>query len=255
MSSDRTILVAESDREVRTSTARALIDAGFRVLEAGDGPYALRQAFAQRPVAAVITLNLPLLNGLELVKVLRAASDMVLVVLAEGASKELAVRVLESGADDYLERPLHLPELVARLRSCLRRADARQAVPPPAEMGDRELVRTGPLTIDPEGHVVLKRGIEVPMTRIEYLLLGALCKRAGQIARHRYLLTEVWGAEYLDDTHYLRGYIASLRNKLEDDPAHPRLVLTEWGVGYRLATLPQEDSSSREASTPSFAAG
>lgn len=78
------------------------------------------------------------------------------------------------------------------------------------------------------------------MTRIEYLLLAALARRLGQVAQHRYLLTEVWGAEYLDDTHYLRGYIASLRSKLEDDPAKPRLLLTEWGVGYRLAALPAE---------------
>ncbi len=241
MSGEHLVLVADPDRESRTAIARALSDAGFRVMEAGDGPYALRQAFSDPPSAVVLSLNIPLLSGIELTKVLRAASDMAILVLAENPSSQLAVRMLEAGADDFLAAPVQIAELVARVRSNVRRLE--RLLTPVQRSNDSseiDLVRTGPLAIDPNGHVVLKRGEEVQMTRIEYLLLAALARRLGQVAQHRYLLTEVWGAEYLDDTHYLRGYVASLRSKLEDDPAKPRLLLTEWGVGYRLAALPAE---------------
>ncbi len=238
---ERIVVIANADREARTQAARALSEAGFGILEVGDGQYALRQAFTQQPDAVVLDLNLPLMSGLELVKVLRAASDMTIIVISDAASRDLAVRVLDLGADDFLTRPVHYPELVARIKACLRRSE-RQAAP--VQIGpERSLIRTGPLVIDVEGHVVLKRGEEVQMTRTEYLLLGALGRRAGQVAPHRYLLTDVWGAEYLDDTHYLRGYIASLRNKLEDDPTRPRLLITEWGVGYRLAVIPPEETA------------
>jgi len=240
---ERVVVIADPDRDSRTLIARGLTNSGFGVLEVGDGQHALRQAFTQQPAAIVLDINLPLMSGIELVKVLRAASDMSIIVVSDTSSRELAVRVLDLGADDYLPRPLHLPELVARLKASLRRVE-REATPAPQLIAARSApdpFRTGPLLIDVDGHVVLKRGDEVPMTRTEYLLLGALCRRAGQVAPHRYLLTDVWGAEYLDDTHYLRGYIASLRNKLEDDPTRPRLLLTEWGVGYRLAVLPPEE--------------
>lgn len=239
---DRLVLVAEPDRAARSAMVRALSEAGYQVAEAGDGPYALRQAFSETPGVVVLNLNIPLLSGVELVKVLRAASDMGIVVVSDSHSSQLAVRVLEAGADDYVSTRIELSELVARIRATLRRVD-RRPVAGYAAPSDLRVVRTGTLTINPEAHTVLKRGEEVPMTRIEYQLISALGRRLGQVAPHRYLLTEVWGAEYLDDTHYLRGYIASLRSKLEDDPAHPRLLLTEWGVGYRLAALPVEGAT------------
>ena len=120
---ERLVVVADSDRESRSATARTLTDSGFRVLEAGDGPYAIRQVFMQRPVAIVVDINLPLVSGIEIVKILRAASDMSIIVLSDTISRDLAVRVLELGADDYLPRPVHLPELAARLRASLRRAE------------------------------------------------------------------------------------------------------------------------------------
>ncbi len=241
MTSEHLILVADQNREMRVALGRALSEAGYRTAEAGDGPYALRQAFADPPAAVVLNLSIPLLSGIELVKVLRAASDMAIIVVAENHSSALAVRVLEAGADDFVAASVNVPELVARIRATIRRAQRVVSPAPRYDSAEADLVHTGPVTIDLAGHLVFKRGEEVPMTRIEYLLLAALGQRLGQVAPHRLLLTDVWGAEYLDDTHYLRGYIASLRNKLEDDPSKPRLLLTEWGVGYRLANLPPEE--------------
>lgn len=214
--------------------ARALGQAEFTVLEAGDGVHALRQVFESHPGVIVMELNLPRLGGLELVRALRAASDIGIIVVA-GGSAPTAARVLDSGADDYLPKPVQLVELVARVRATARRIEADHA--DDGEQPASRVVRTGPLTIDREAQIVTRDGVPVPMTRTEHLLLDNLAQRVGQVCTHRFLLSNVWGGEYIDDTHYLRGYVASLRAKLEDDPAHPQLLLTEWGTGYRLASV------------------
>jgi DNA-binding response OmpR family regulator len=230
------ITVADPDPVSRTEIARALTAAEFSVVESGDGMHALRQVFTAQPAAIVMELNLPLLGGLELVRVLRAASDVAILVMTEGTTPALAGRVLDTGADHVMGRPVQPIELVARVRASLRRVREAAA----EERPGRQVVRTGALVIDRDAQVVTRHGVTVPMTRTEHLLLDAMARRVGQLSPHRYLLSAVWGGEYVDDTHYLRGYIASLRQKLEDDPSSPRLLLTEWGTGYRLAGLPPE---------------
>jgi two-component system KDP operon response regulator KdpE len=230
------IAVAEPDPTLRTEITRALTAAEFSVVESGDGMHALRQVFSSQPSAIVMELDLPLLGGLELVRVLRAASDVAILVMTDAPTPHLAGRVLDTGADHVIARPVHPVDLVARVRASLRRAQQSAVAHQPAT----QVIRTGSLTIDREAQVVTRRGVTVPMTRTEHLLLDAMARRVGQLCPHRYLLTAVWGGEYVDDTHYLRGYIASLRQKLEDDASSPRLLLTEWGTGYRLAALPPE---------------
>ncbi len=236
------VLIAEPDQAARIGLSRALEQQGYRVVEAGDGPYAVRQAFSTSPDAVILNLSLPLLSGLELVKLLRAASDMAIITVTDSPSSQLAIRVLDSGADDYLPANIPPREIVARIQSALRRVtrQASIAIAATPAYSDSAVVRTGDLEIDLDHYSVRKNGAELQMTRLEHLLLRALARRMGQVAPHRYLMTEVWGSEYLDDTHYLRGYVASLRNKLEADPSRPRLLLTEWGVGYRLEALPVE---------------
>ncbi len=233
------IVVAEPDPARRTDIARALVAAEFSVIEAGDGMHALREVFSSRPAAIVMELNLPLLGGLELIRVLRAASDLAIHVVIDGATPALAARVLDTGADDAIARPAPAVELVARVRAAQRRIQRVAG----REQAGGDLVRTGSLVIDREAQTVKRHGVTVAMTRTEHLLLDAMARRLGQVCPHRYLLTAVWGGEYVDDTHYLRGYIASLRAKLEDEPSQPRLLLTEWGMGYRLAAVPVEDAA------------
>ena len=235
------VLVAEADREVRSALVGALREGNLQVIEAGDGPYAVRQAFSETPDAAVVNLALPMMNGLELVKILRAASDMVILATGEAHSSMMVVRALDAGADDYVPYDTATIELTARVNAALRRV-SRQSVAAGRSVGARdegELVkRTADLEVGTEDYYVRKDGEVLQLTRIEHLLLRALARRMGEVTPHRYLMTEVWGAEYLNDTHYLRGYIASLRAKVEDNPEQPKLILTEWGVGYRLAQLP-----------------
>jgi two-component system KDP operon response regulator KdpE len=227
------VVVADADLRARADMAHALSDADYKVVESPDGVHALRQVFAEQAEAIVMDFNMPLLSGLELIRVLRTASDLAIVVVSANPTPAMAARVLDAGADDYVAKPLFMPELLARLRSTMRRLATNEI----EDIQDQEVVRTGPLTINRDRHVVTLRGEPVVLTRTEQQLLDAMARRVGHMCPHRYLLAAVWGEEYVDDTHYLRSYIASLRAKLEDDPARPRLLLTEWGTGYRLAAM------------------
>jgi two-component system KDP operon response regulator KdpE len=234
------IAVAEPDPGTRTEIVRALVAADFEVIEAGDGVHALRQVFSSRPAAIVTEFDLPMLGGLEFLRVMRAASDLGIVVVTANTTPGMAVRALDAGADDYLRKPLFLPEMIARLRATMRRRERPEVAAVPAADAD-DLVYTGPLTFDRSAQRAMLRGRAILLTRTERRLLDLMVRRLGQVCPHRYLLAAVWGEEYSDDTHYLRSYIASLRAKIEDDSAKPRLLLTEWGTGYRLAALPRED--------------
>jgi two-component system KDP operon response regulator KdpE len=232
------VLIADPDPAARSEMSRAFAGEEFNAMEAGDGVHALRQVFTSQPRVIVMELNMPRMGGLELIRALRAASDIGIIVVADSDNPQTIARVLDTGADDFLPKPVHLTELVARVRATMRRLVLERVVD-----GGRPLahvVRTGSLMIDREAQVVTRYGVAVPMTRTEHLLLDNLAGRIGQVCTHRFLLSNVWGGEYIDDTHYLRGYVASLRAKLEDEPTKPRLLLTEWGTGYRLAALAPE---------------
>jgi two-component system KDP operon response regulator KdpE len=195
-------------------------------------------------------LRVPLGDGLELVRVLRAAANIPILVIAAHHSTELAVRALDTGADDCVDTQADRGEIVARLRAAIRRY-ARHV----RSTENPTVVRTGTLVIDRGSQFVTKRGAAVQLTRTEYRLLDTLALRPGQIAPHRYLLSTVWGDASADDTHYLRVYIGYLRNKIEDEPARPRYLLNEWGTGYRLAMLPFEEAASPRNGEHAVASG
>jgi two-component system KDP operon response regulator KdpE len=175
---------------------------------------------------------MPEMDGEEFTRIVRALADVPILAIGPAGDPELIVRVLDGGADDYLEQPVSEIELVGRLRAALRRV-ARQTAAERAPV-----VRTGALEVDLGERTLLKRTQVIPLTPTEWGLLAALAHRVGHVAPHRFLLSTVWGEEYVDDTHYLRIYIGYLRKKIEDNPSEPEYLLSQWGTGYRLADLP-----------------
>lgn len=230
------VALIEREPEVRRRYVHILEGGDFAVAQAGDALEAIRTAFQQRPDAAVVRLNE---DAQQLIQILRAACDIPIVALTSGAASVDIVRALDAGADDVVEEGCQATEFLARLRAAIRRYERRATAAAPARK-----VTTGSLVIDRDAQQVTRQGRQVILTRTEYRLLDALAARVGETAPHRYLLSTVWGDAYVDDTHYLRVYIGYLRNKLEDDPARPRYLINEWGIGYRLATLPLERAES-----------
>ncbi|MFA7250200.1 MAG: response regulator transcription factor [Dehalococcoidia bacterium] len=231
-----TIAVIEGHDEHRHRLARILRADGMDVLEAENGLDALRSAFMRRPDAALVDLDTAGMEGVELVRILRAACDIPIIALIRESVSTDVVRALDAGADDVIEKQCPAIELLARVHAAVRRYQRRRS-----QTDTTRLAYTGNLVIDREAQIVTKRGQALSLTRTEYRLIDTLAAHLGEIVPHRQLLSTVWGEEYVDDTHYVRVYVGYLRNKIEDDPAVPRYVLTEWGVGYRLARVPIQD--------------
>jgi two-component system KDP operon response regulator KdpE len=220
------VLVVDDEPQVRRFLRATLPLHGYRVLEAGDGAEALRLASSHGPDLILLDLGLPDLDGLEVTRRVREWSRVPIVVLSARGQEPDKVEALDAGADDYLTKPFGTGELLARLRVALRHAARGEAAEPVVVVGD--------LSIDLAGRRVLRGGEEVHLTRTEFRLLGTLARHAGKVVTHRQLLREVWGPGSTEQTHYLRVYMAQLRQKLEADPMRPRYILTETGVGYRL---------------------
>lgn len=233
------VVVAISDPYLLKHLTAAIADEYRTVTPAADGIEAIRAVFDTRPDAAIVDLGITGIDSFELIKMLRAAADLAILALAPSADADAVVQALEMGADDVARYGTSPEEIVARLRASERRIGRSgrrpggQAVP--------SIVQTGQLRIDREARQVLKNGEPISLTRTEYRLLDTLAARVGQVVPHRFLLSTVWGDAYVDDTHYLRMYVAYLRAKLEEDPKRPRYLISEWGVGYMLASLPVED--------------
>jgi two-component system KDP operon response regulator KdpE len=224
------ILIVEDDGPIRRFLQAALTNAGYEVTEAETGRMGLTHMLARMPDLVVLDLGLPDMDGMEIISQVREWSQVPIIVLSARGREGDKVEALNAGADDYLTKPFGVPELLARIRVALRHAAALKAGGP--EEASR--FQTGDLVVDLAGRRVFVREVEVHLTPLEYRLLTTLVRNAGKVLTHRYLLREVWGPGYQDQTHYPRMFVASLRRKLEDDPAEPRYVLTEQGVGYRL---------------------
>ncbi len=222
------ILVVDDEAQIRRFLRTALTSEGFDAIEADCGHRALADAAARHPDAMILDLGLPDIDGVEVVKRLREWSAMPVIVLSARLMEEHKIAALDAGADDYLTKPFGVGELLARVRVALRHAAGRAA---PGAGGTFE---TGDLKIDFARRQVFMRGEPVHLTPIEHRLLTELVRHAGKVITHRELLKQVWGPGKVDQAHYLRIYMAQLRHKLEADPARPRLLETETGVGYRL---------------------
>jgi two-component system KDP operon response regulator KdpE len=227
-----TVLLIEDDRELRATLREALAVEGYRVLAAAslaDARALLTHAGETGGIDLVLLdLGLPDGDGEALLATLRRERGMPVIVISARHSEDPKIRLLDAGADDYLVKPFSLGELLARMRVALRHRGTLVTAAVSRYENDG-------LVVDLAAHRVMRAGTEVHLTPTEFKLLARLVRNAGQVVTHRQLLADVWGPEYVEHTHYLRLYMAQLRAKLEGDPADPQLLLTEPGVGYRLA--------------------
>ncbi len=222
--SDERILVVDDEAQIRRALRTGLSGHGYRVTVAEDGETALQELGSHTPDVLVLDLVMPGVDGFDVLRQTRTWSDLPIIVLSARGDERDKVRALDLGADDYLTKPFGMEELLARVRAVLR----RRPVAPAAATA------FGDVTIDVARHVVTKNGIEVHLTPTEFDLLRVLAANMGRVLTHRQLLERVWGGYAAENSQQLRVYINYLRRKLEDDPAHPRWILTEPGVGYRL---------------------
>jgi two-component system, OmpR family, KDP operon response regulator KdpE len=220
------VLLIEDEKQIRRFVCSALHDQDFRVYEAETMSQGLIEAGTRKPDLIILDLGLPDGDGEQFVRELRAWSSVPVLVLSARSTETDKIEVLDAGADDYLTKPFSVGELLARVRALLRRN---------ARGGEAEsaTLRFGTVEIDLMKRQVTRAGESVHLTPLEYRLLGLLVANAGKVMTHRHLLREVWGPSYVESSHYLRIYVAHLRQKLENDPAQPEHFLTETGVGYR----------------------
>jgi len=224
---DHLILIIDDEQPIRRFLRAALTAEGYRVAEAATGEEGIRLAVQQPPDLVILDLGLPGIDGQEVLRQLREWLSAPVIVLSARDQEQQKVAALDAGADDYVTKPFGIGELLARMRTALRHANRGPAESSVMEIGD--------VRVDLAARIVTRTGQEVHLTRLEYKLLVTLLKHAGKVLTHRFLLREVWGPQDSQETHYLRVFVASLRRKLEDEPARPRYLLTEPGVGYRFA--------------------
>jgi two-component system KDP operon response regulator KdpE len=223
------ILIVDDEAPIRRLVRTSLHDEGYRVAEAESGQQAIRLAAQQPPDVVILDLGLPDADGQDILRKLREWLRAPIIILSARDQEKQKVAALDNGADDYLTKPFSTGELLARIRVALRHAQRAGA-----EQGGTTF-QVGDLRLDLAKRQVFVGEREIHLTPIEYKLLSALVHDAGKVLTHRHLLNEVWGPHHLDETHYLRVFMAGLRRKIEAHPAQPRYLLTEQGVGYRLA--------------------
>jgi len=220
------ILVVDDEPQIRRALRAGLASQGYDVEVVETGEAALDCAAAHPPALLILDLTLPGISGLEVCRQLREWSKAPILVLSAHGQERDKVDALDLGADDYLTKPFGMDELLARVRASLRRIIHDQS---PAESA----VNFGDGTIDLARRIVTRAGEEVKLTRLEYDVLRYLAVNADRVVTHRQILSNVWGPENADETQYLRVQIGRLRQKLESDPARPRFIITEPGIGYR----------------------
>lgn len=223
-----TIVVIEDEKQTRHFLRLSLEAENYHVFDADSGSAGLKAAAMRKPDIVILDLGLPDMDGVDVVKQLREWSNVPVIILSARSSETEKIAALDAGADDYLTKPFGAGELLARIRVALRRMIS-------SEQTESGIFSVADLTIDLVHRKISVAGVEVHLTPIEYRLLSVLAKYTGKVLTHRFLLKEVWGPNQVDNAHYLRIYMSQLRHKLEKEPIRPRYILTEAGVGYRLA--------------------
>jgi two-component system, OmpR family, KDP operon response regulator KdpE len=230
------VLVIEDEPQMRRFLRAAISASGYRCLEANTGASGLAEAATRNPAVILLDLGLPDIDGLEVTRRLRSWTPTPIIVLSARGQECDKVDALDAGADDYLTKPFGVPELLARVRVAIRHKDQGPGAP------SESVVAFGDVRVDLRDRKVTLRGDTVHLTPTQFRLLVVLVRHAGRVVTHGQLLNEAWGPAYADEKQYLRVYMGHLRSKLEPDPARPRFLTTEPGVGYRLQL--EEDAPS-----------
>ena len=224
------VVLIEDEAQIRRFLRATLAGRGYRLFEATTGADGLVEVASRQPDVVIVDLGLPDMDGLQVIRRLREWSAVPVIVLSARGQERDKVTALDAGADDYVAKPFGAGELLARIRVALRHTAGV------SHEGGEATFTVGEVQVDLLRRHVLVRSTEVKLTPIEYKLLATLVKHAGKVVTHQQLLREVWGPGHEDQSHYVRVYMAHLRHKLESEPARPRYLLTEPGVGYRLTT-------------------
>jgi two-component system KDP operon response regulator KdpE len=224
------IVVVDDEPQIRRALRTSLEGHGYEVQTAGNGEEAVQTIAETRPDLVFLDLGLPDIDGTEVIRRVRAFSEVPVIVISVREAQADKVAALDAGADDYVSKPFGMEELLARARAALRRAGALDSTPP--------VLRFGDLEVDLGRRRVRRAGAQVHLTPTEYDLLEAMVTNPGKLLTHTWLLQKVWGHGYGDESHYLRVYVRQLRAKLDDDATSPRLIATEPGMGYRWIAEP-----------------
>ena len=225
---DPVIIVIEDDPSIRRFLHTSLSTHNFKVFEVDTGKKGIVELGVRKPDVLILDLGLPDMDGVDIIKSIRSWSTVPIIILSARSDEQQKIQAFEAGADDYLTKPFGFGELLARIRVALRHSMR------PYEQSQNDIFITGNLKFDAVNRVVCIDDQEVHLTPIQYRLLMVLVKNAGKVLTQQQILKEVWGPSYKENAHYLRIYMSQLRQKLEADPAQPKLLLTESGIGYRL---------------------
>jgi len=229
LTDDVLFLIVEDDKQIRSFISFSLKSKQYRSVQATTGKEAINLIVAQNPQIMILDLGLPDMDGLDIIKQVRSFSDMPIIVVSARDQDSEKIEALDAGADDYLTKPFSINELLARLRVILRRINKKE------ENRAEDIYRVGDLEVNLERHVVLLSESEIHFTPMEFDVLALLIRNAGKVLTHSYIIKEVWGSYLESDTQSLRVFMANIRRKLEKDPAKPRYIITEVGIGYRFA--------------------
>jgi two-component system KDP operon response regulator KdpE len=224
MTSPETILIVDDEVQIRRLLEITLSANGYKISEASTGKEGLTLAASIQPVLIILDLGLPDADGLEILKKIRGWYQKPIIILSVRNSEEDIVKALDNGANDYLTKPFRTGELLARIRVAIRQNQY---------VSDKPILEFGSLTIDLSNHTVHRNNELVKFTSTEFSLLALLAKNEGRVLTHQYILKEIWGMGYIEQTQYLRVFVAQLRRKIEDDPSKPKMLITESGIGYR----------------------
>ncbi|MGC8596253.1 MAG: response regulator [Candidatus Kryptoniota bacterium] len=225
MNNKPVILVIDDEPQIRKLLELTLGSNGYLVRLASVGKEGIVMAASERPDLVILDLSLPDIEGVEVLKKIREWSTVPVLILSVRDSESDIISCLDSGADDYLTKPFRTGELLARVRTAIRHSQS---------LSSSQVFVLGDLEVDLSARVVKKRNQIVRLTATEYAMLALFVKNAGKVLTHGYILNQVWGPSYAEETQYTRVYVAQLRKKIEDDPTNPRFIITESGIGYRL---------------------